>query len=180
MPDMISGDPLAAGVPAGTFDVWDTNTNANLLEILPALQEFVEALARTYVLSDAVLLPCWPLHQSVLVELEGLREYRGYLYASTGTASGDAATSWHRELDMAMVRLRRWTAETGCNSREHNPQRTPSWLLSEGPVLEHYAKCLNTARDAVRQAVENDKREAESMNEERKARELYERVRDAE
>lgn len=180
MPDLageIMGDPLAMGVPAGTFDVWDANANANLLQLLPTLQNFVESLTQTYALSDAVLLPCWSLHQPVLLELEALREFRGYLYAAPGTASGDAGVGWHRELDMAIVRLRRWTAETGCNSREHNPQRSPSWLLPEGPVREHYRTCMDGARDAVREAAEKDAHEAELLNEEMEARELYERVR---
>lgn len=149
-PLAIVGDPLSVSI-RGSFDVWGKYSSRDLWELLPHLVEFVERLTATYSLSDSVLLPCWPLHSSVLVELAGLREYREYLYPAGAAASGDAAIMWHRELSMAMTRLRRWTADSGCNSREHNPQRTPSWLLSEGPVREHYLSLNlpNSARGAV-------------------------------
>ena len=140
------------------LDMWAADNRAYglLEEQFDEIQSFIERLVTWYSLPETVVPPCWALHTSLLLELVSLREFRAHWYQGALSAP-DAGAHWHRELDMALTRLRRWTSETGCNVREHREQRQPAWLESEGVIPLHYQGVIAAAKQQITERVHDEK-----------------------
>jgi hypothetical protein len=93
-----------------------------------------ELLERFEHLDHKAIPPCWWLHNGHVEALQALRDHERMSYAES--SPGQAATSWHRELQFVEARLREWTAYYGC-ARDHRPASRQPRLIDEDAWEAH-------------------------------------------
>lgn len=113
---------------------------------------WVPELVRRYGLSDQVIPRCWWQHEALIQELLALYQYRNQMQflpvaapPAPAPSPPNAPLDFHVQLNLAEGRLRRWTGELGCNSREHMPTRVPAWA---DPTNSAHAEWLAEVRSA--------------------------------
>ena len=87
---------------------------------LTRLADWVEWLTNRYNLDHKLIPPCWPEHGALVEELSALRTLWEASYLEDAAPSSPLA--FHRELDLALRRLREWTSRLGCSRTEHRPE----------------------------------------------------------
>ncbi len=95
----------------------DTPAIENELE---CLDEWVTWIADRYGLDHKVIPPCWSRHGAVIEELSALRTFWESCYQDEAGPSEPLAS--HRDLTLAVRRLRDWTALLGCSRTIHRPE----------------------------------------------------------
>ncbi|MEU4295330.1 hypothetical protein AB0E63_44525 [Kribbella sp. NPDC026596] len=89
-------------------------------EELDRLRIWVDWLTRRYNIDHKLVPPCWPHHGALVEELSALRTLWEASYLEDAAPSSPLA--FHRELDLAVRRLREWTSRLGCSRTEHRPE----------------------------------------------------------
>lgn len=87
---------------------------------LERLDTWVVWLSGRYNLDHKVIPPCWSHHGALVEELSALRTLWEASYLEDAAPS--SPTAFHRELDLALRRLREWTSRLGCSRTEHRPE----------------------------------------------------------
>lgn len=89
---------------------------------LERLSPWVDWLGERYCLDHKTIPPCWGKHGALTEELSALRTLWEVCYL--GDPSPADPTTFHRELDVALRRLREWASRRGCSRTEHRPEWT--------------------------------------------------------
>ncbi|MEV0283496.1 hypothetical protein AB0H36_05180 [Kribbella sp. NPDC050820] len=87
---------------------------------LERLTEWVDWATNRYSLDHKVIPPCWPEHGAVLEELSALRTFWEACYQDDAAPTDPLA--FHRDLTLALRRLRDWTSLLGCTRTNHRPE----------------------------------------------------------
>ena len=122
------GVPEDIPPPMSPVDWWKLD-RLERAETLSTLAEFVPELVRRFVLTDAVVPPCWYRHESLIQELLGLfqlRQQANFLETAPATAPND----FHLQMFMYWVpRMRTHVAVTSCNAAEHFDSKPAGWTV---------------------------------------------------
>ncbi len=86
-------------------------------EELERLTEWVTWASGRYNLDHKVIPPCWPAHGAVVEELSALRTLWESCYQVDSGPTEPIA--FHRDLTLAVRRLRDWTSLLGCTRTAH-------------------------------------------------------------
>jgi hypothetical protein len=87
---------------------------------LDRLASWVDWLVQRYNLDQKLIPPCWSQHGALVEELSALRTLWEAAYLEDANPSSPLA--FHRDLDLALRRLREWTSRLGCSRTEHRPE----------------------------------------------------------
>ncbi|GAB3823032.1 hypothetical protein [Kribbella italica] len=96
---------------------WKSLDPAAVTEELAALQDWVTWAVERYQLDHKVVLPCWAEHGNLVEELSALRSLWEACFQED--ASPSEPITFHRELDLALRRLREWSSRLGCSRTSH-------------------------------------------------------------
>ncbi|GAA0597724.1 hypothetical protein GCM10009534_35120 [Kribbella sandramycini] len=107
---------------------WRDLDSASAAEEVGRLTEWVVWVAGRYNLDHKVVPPCWPEHGAVIEELSALRTFWESCYQDDAGPSEPLA--FHRDLTLALRRLRDWTSLLGCSRTNHRSEVSP---LGAGP-----------------------------------------------
>lgn len=113
--------------PLSPIDWWVLD-RVERAETLRLLGEFVPELVSRFAFSDAVVPPCWYMHEALIQELLGLfqlRQQAQFLESATATTPND----FHVQLNMWVSRMRGWVTQSGCNTAQHYNSALPAWVL---------------------------------------------------
>jgi hypothetical protein len=97
----------------------DTFTAAEELE---RLAEWISWIAARYDLDHKVIPACWAKHGALVEELSALRTFWESCFQDDAGPSEPLA--FHRDLTLALRRLRDWTALLGCTRTAHREGTT--------------------------------------------------------
>jgi hypothetical protein len=84
------------------------------------LTEWVDWVIDRYRLDHKVIPPCWPEHGALTEELSALRTFWEACYQEDAAPSDPLA--FHRDLTLALRRLRDWSSLLGCTRTNHRPE----------------------------------------------------------
>jgi hypothetical protein len=90
-------------------------------EELERLTEWVDWAIHRYRLDHKVIPPCWPEHGALTEELSALRTFWEACYQEDAAPTDPLA--FHRDLTLALRRLRDWSSLLGCTRTNHRPER---------------------------------------------------------
>ncbi len=90
-------------------------------EELERLTDWVTWTIHRYRLDHKVIPPCWPEHGALTEELSALRTFWEACYLEDAAPSDPLA--FHRDLTLALRRLRDWSSLLGCTRTNHRPER---------------------------------------------------------
>jgi hypothetical protein len=90
---------------------------------LERLDGWVTWITDRYGLDHKVIPPCWKNHGAVLEELSALRTFWESSYQDDAGPSEPLA--FHRDLTLAVRRLREWTSLLGCTRTAHRASSGP-------------------------------------------------------
>lgn len=124
---MNTNDDLAQtlGLTTGTDPYvvcWRDLDNAGIHEELERLTEWVNWAIHRYNLDHKTIPPCWPEHGALVEELSALRTLWEACYVEDAAPSDPLA--FHRDLTLALRRLRDWSSQLGCSRINHRPERS--------------------------------------------------------
>ena len=120
-PDDDLARSLAFAPPIDPYVVcWRDLDSTSTTEELERLAEWVTWATTRYNLDHKVIPPCWPHHGAVVEELSALRTFWESSYQPDAGPSEPLA--FHRDLTLALRRLRDWTSLLGCSRTTHRPQ----------------------------------------------------------
>ncbi|GAB2647010.1 hypothetical protein GCM10009743_23220 [Kribbella swartbergensis] len=91
-------------------------------EELERLTEWVNWATHRYNLDHKVVPPCWSEHGALTEELSALRTFWEACYQEDAAPSDPLA--FHRDLTLALRRLRDWSSLLGCTRTTHRPERS--------------------------------------------------------
>jgi hypothetical protein len=91
-------------------------------EELQRLADWVSWVLGRYSLDHKVIPPCWDKHGAVVEELSALRTFWEACYQEDAAPTDPLA--FHRDLTLALRRLRDWTSLLGCTRTNHRPERS--------------------------------------------------------
>jgi len=96
---------------------WRYLDDSNTAEELDRLKAWVDWVTSRYNLDHKVVPPCWAAHGAVVEELSALRTLWEACFQEDAAASDPVA--FHRDLTLALRRLREWTSLLGCTRTVH-------------------------------------------------------------
>jgi hypothetical protein len=99
---------------------WRDLDATSTAEELERLATWVAWAITRYNLDHKVIPPCWPHHGAILEELSALRTFWEACYQDDAAPSDPLA--FHRDLTLAIRRLRDWTSLLGCGRTVHRPE----------------------------------------------------------
>ncbi|HET6293840.1 MAG TPA: hypothetical protein VFG33_10705 [Kribbella sp.] len=87
---------------------------------LEHLTDWVNWINQRYRLDHKVVPPCWAQHGCLVEELSALHTYWQACYLED--ASPADPVGFHRDLDLALRRLRDWSSRLGCSRIAHRSE----------------------------------------------------------
>ncbi|MFF1819759.1 hypothetical protein ACFVWG_20835 [Kribbella sp. NPDC058245] len=87
---------------------------------LERLADWVKWVADRYGMDHKVIPLCWNAHGAVVEELSALRTFWEYCFQDDAAPSDPLA--FHRDLTLAVRRLREWTSLLGCTRTQNRGQ----------------------------------------------------------
>jgi hypothetical protein len=99
---------------------WRDLDDATATAELNRLTSWVDWLTTRYNLDHKLIPSCWIKHGALVEEISALRTLWEASYLEDANPGGPVA--FHRDLDLALRRLREWTSRLGCSRTEHRPE----------------------------------------------------------
>jgi hypothetical protein len=122
-PDDDLARALAFAPPTDPYVVcWRDLDPTSTTEELERLADWVTWAATRYNLDHKVIPPCWPHHGAIVEELSALRTFWESSYQPDAAPAEPLA--FHRDMTLALRRLRDWTSGLGCTRTNHRTERT--------------------------------------------------------
>lgn len=124
-PDDELARALAFTPPTDPYVVcWRDLDPASTSEELEHLGEWVSWATTRYNLDHKVIPPCWHHHGAIVEELSALRTFWESCYQDDAASTDPLA--FHRDLTLALRRLREWSSHLGCSRTAHRPESESS------------------------------------------------------
>ena len=112
LPADVLGDP--------SIICWRDLDQATAAKELEQLADWVTWIVQRYGLDHKVIPPCWADHGCLVEELSALHTFWQACYLED--ASPSDPLGFHRDLDLALRRLREWSSRLGCSRTSHRPE----------------------------------------------------------
>jgi hypothetical protein len=100
---------------------WRDLDPTEMRDELKRLTSWVNWAIDRYRLDHKVIPPCWPDHGALVEELSALRTFWEACYLEDSAPSDPM--SFHRDLTLAIRRLRDWSSTLGCSRTTHRPEQ---------------------------------------------------------
>jgi hypothetical protein len=98
---------------------WRDLDPSTAAEELGHLTDWITWIIQRYRLDHKVIPPCWAEHGCLVEELSALHTFWQACYLED--ASPSDPLGFHRDLDLALRRLREWSSRLGCSRTNHRP-----------------------------------------------------------
>jgi hypothetical protein len=120
-----AGSPSAS--PTGSPEVicWPRLSLDDEQAQLRDLDDWLAWLVNRYSLDHRTIPPCWHHHGALIEELSALRSLWQTCFRAD--ASPADPLTFHEHLNLALARLRDWTARRDCKPAQHREDQSPVW-----------------------------------------------------
>ncbi|MDX3002022.1 hypothetical protein PWY87_10105 [Kribbella solani] len=120
-PDDEFARALAFTPPTDPYVIcWRDLDPESTTEELETLAAWITWATTRYSLDHKVIPPCWSHHGAIIEELSALRTFWEACYQADAAPSDPLA--FHRDLTLALRRLRDWSSLLGCTRTSHRPE----------------------------------------------------------